>query len=60
MWKFRSLEGIDTISLKAIIKSFDTGQFALIRELEFGIFSKMRGVGIKECAGIPKCLRNEL
>ena len=38
----------NTISLKVIIKGFYTDQFAPIWELKFAVFSKMRGIGIKE------------
>lgn len=50
----------DTVPFEVIIQGFDSAQAATFGELEFGIFSKPRSVGIEESASVAKTLENEL
>ena len=50
----------NTVPLQIVVQRFHARKSALVGELQFSVFSKTRGIGIKKCAGISKSFENEL
>ena len=49
-----------SILLQVIVQSLDSTQAATLGELEFGVLSEPRGVGIEEGTSVAKAVEHEL